>query len=178
MTKFFKGHVNPSEWRPLHSNEPGYGSRQYVRKNAVKVTKGTPRISLRKFQTITSGRTLEDRARANPRHRTPEQKEKYATKRRETAAEKKKYGRDVRIKEIRKLKNMTGKKAEKLSEAERRRLGFLAHQNNEDGKHDAFLDWIGSPTGKVKKTKKSSRSRMSKERIMRGADRSARKKAA
>jgi hypothetical protein len=55
MTNFFKGPVDPSAWRPLRKNEPGYGSRQYVRKTVGKVTSNTPRLSLRKFQTATGG---------------------------------------------------------------------------------------------------------------------------
>jgi hypothetical protein len=106
--------------------------------------------------------------------RTPAQRAATAAKRQATAREKRDYGGGgVKIKEIRKVKTLTEERAAKLSDKERRRLGYVAYQNNKDGRHDEFLNWIGSPTGKTKKTKKSS---LSKERIMREADRKTRKK--
>jgi hypothetical protein len=111
--------------------------------------------------------------------RTPAQRAATAIKRHETELEKQKYSSatpKAKIGEIRKLKTIIEKRTAKLSDKERRRLGYLAHQNNKGGKHDEFLNWIGSPTGKTKKTKKSSLSKLSKERIMREADRKTRKK--
>jgi len=106
MTNLFKGPVDPTKWRPLRPREPGFGSRQYVRKSVSKVTPQTLRLSLRKFQTATGGKTLEERARTNPKGRTEAQREAFQKKRRETAELKKKYGGDVKIGELRKIKKI------------------------------------------------------------------------
>ena len=109
----------------------------------------------------------------NAAGRTEEQRAAYKAKRTITAAKKKKYD-NAKIKEIRKIEKLkTPKSVEKLTPEERNQLTYIAFQNRKE--HEDFLALV-YPDGIPQK--KKSRKRMSKEQIMREADRRARRKAA
>jgi hypothetical protein len=83
--------INPTEWRPLKEGEPGYGSRQYVRKSVKHATVKTERLPVRQYQQAVKGMRLEERAARNLPSRLGGEVDELRRKRRETAAQKKKY---------------------------------------------------------------------------------------
>jgi hypothetical protein len=177
MTNFFNGPVDPSKWRPLRRGEPGYDKRQYVRASIKRATPKTQRISLRRFQTAVGGRTLEERARANPKGRTEAQREAFRIKRKATADKKLSYGKKnpETIGEIRKLEKMKSEFAagKKLSKKERAWAAYKSFRHPD--LHEDFLALL-YPDGIPSKTKRR-RGSKSKETIMRDADRARRKAA-